>query len=134
MAQPVYATLEDLREFIGKTPPSSIGDAQLREASEVVDEILLTAIYRTNAEGVAACVATRDAIRDATCAQALHTDEYGSESELAAQGGAVSLGPLSLPAINSGGSKGSGGGVGPWSPRAIRILRGQGLIVGPVLS
>ncbi|WP_300733691.1 hypothetical protein [Pseudomonas sp.] len=96
--------------------------------------MLLTAIYPTDVGGLPTEAAHVAAIRDATCAQAIHTDMYGDAAELAASGGAVSLGPLSIGGGRSGRGGNSGGGAPVWSPAAIDYLVAAGLIIGPVLT
>ncbi|WP_427870546.1 hypothetical protein [Leucobacter luti] len=134
MGQPIYATRDDLREFIGADAPATITGAGLRAASEVVDEILLTAVYAVDEHEIATDPKVRDAIKDATCAQAIHADEYGDEAEIAADGEAVSLGPLTLGGSRTARGAGSSSGISHYSPRAVRILRAAGLVVGPVLT
>lgn len=130
MAAPVYATAADLAAYCApETPPSEIGERQLREASRRVDAMLLTAVYRTDADGAPSDKSVIEALREATCAQALHRETYGDESEIRENSKPMSLGPLKIGLGDRGGSSGSAT-VSVWSPDAIDILRAEGLIVG----
>lgn len=132
MAAPVYATTEDLATYCAdETPPASIGARQLRDASRRVDAMLLTAVYRVDSEGVPLDPTVIEALKEATCAQALHRDAYGTESEIIEDGKPMSLGPLKIGLGDRGGSAGASN-VSAWAPDALDILRAEGLIVGPL--
>lgn len=133
MAAPVYATSADLTAYCAPDPaPAGVGARQLRDASAQVDEILLTAIYDRDADEQPTDPRVAAAMRDATCAQALHVNLYGDEVEIREASGPVSLGPLSLGGRQSSGSSGAGASVPVWAPKAVAVLRAEGLIVGPV--
>ncbi len=133
MAAPVYATPADLTAYCAPgTSPQGVGERQLREASAQVDEMLLTAIYDVDSEGKPTAPHVVEALKNATCAQALHVNTYGDEVEIRETSGPVALGPLSLGGRQSAGSPGAGSSVPVWAPRAVAFLRAEGLIVGPV--
>lgn len=132
MAAPVYATSADLTAYCAPdTPPTGVGVRQLREASAQVDEMLLTAVYDRDADDKPTAPNVADALRNATCAQALHVDEYGDEVAIRDGAGPMSLGPLSLGGRQSTGSS-SQVAVPVWAPKAVAFLRAEGLIIGPV--
>lgn len=132
MAAPVYATTDDLIAYCAnETPPASIGERQLRDASRRVDAMLLTAVYRVDSSGAPIDPTVIEALKEATCAQALHRDTYGTESEIIEDGKPMSLGPLKIGLGDRGGSSGSAS-VSAWAPDALDILRAEGLVVGPL--
>lgn len=134
MAAPVYATAANLTTYCAPDPaPSGVGARQLREASAQVDQMLLTAIYRVDGDDMPTDPAVAEALMNATCAQALHVDEYGDEVAIRESGIPVSLGPLSLGG-RRGSSSSSASDTPVWAPRAIAFLSAAGLIVGPVLT
>lgn len=125
-----YATEGEFTDWLNPEPVPTGAARLLRDASEDIDEMLLTAIYQVDEDGMPVVPATVEALRDATCAQALHRFMYGDDVEIATSGESVSLGPLSF-----GGTSKSGTGltgVPQQSPRALRILRNAGLIPGTV--
>lgn len=132
MSDPVgfaYATAADLAAYVSPdSAPAGINARDLREATAQVDEMLLTAVYRVDVDGMPTDPVVAAALRDATCAQALHVNEYGDAAQIAAEGQPVTLGPLTI-----GSRSGSGGSSVPvWAPKALAHLRAAGLIVGPV--
>ncbi len=133
MSAPVYATAADLTAYCDPDPaPSGIGVRQLREASAQVDQMLLTAVYSTDSDDFPTDPKVREAVRLATCAQALHVDEHGDEVQILEASGPVALGPLSLGSRQSASGSGGGSSVPVWAPKAIAFLTAEGLIVGPV--
>lgn len=131
MSAPVYATLADLGTYLAPaTVPGTVTERSLRDASAQVDEILLTAIYPVNAGGAPTTPAHIEALMHATCAQAMHVDEYGDQTTILGDRAPVSLGPLSLGAAS--GAAGAAAAVPVWSSKAVSFLRAEGLIIGPV--
>lgn len=66
----VYATPAEYAEWLGVSQPPTGADRALRSASRVVDRALLTAIYEADEQGFPIDLGERQAVRDATCAQA----------------------------------------------------------------
>lgn len=133
----VYATEADLTAWLptGATLPAD-PDAALRAASEVVDEMLLTALYAVDAAGMPTDTGVAAALADATCAQVAyaqaHGDAYGQGST--GRYASASLGPISLTKKTStAGTDPEDDGDGRRSGRAWRYLQRAGLIPqGPV--
>ncbi|WP_068165760.1 hypothetical protein [Rhodococcus phenolicus] len=67
----VYADSDDLADWTKKPAPDN-ADILLREASILVADACLADLYDTDSTGLPADSALRDAMRDATCAQAEH--------------------------------------------------------------
>ncbi len=124
-----YATEPEYATWLGQDSPPVGAARLLRDASLEVDEMLLTAVYRVDQDDMPTDPSVRDALRDATCAQAEHRAEYGDDVEIMEGVEPISLGPLTL-----GGSRRSdeGSGVPQHSPKARRILRIAGLIPGSI--
>lgn len=125
-----YATEAEFTAWLNPDPVPAGAARLLRDASEDVDEMLLTACYRVDEDDMPVDDPVKEALRDATCAQALHRSEHGDDVEIATSGEAVSLGPLSFGGTSKGGN--ASGSVPQRSPRALRILRNAGLIPGTV--
>lgn len=110
------------------------GDALLMRASTLVDSLIITAIYATDDDGKPTDPRVKDALRDATCAQASWFSETGDTgSGAAGRFNSMSLGSASL----SGGGTGSGtntdAATSAVSPEAVRILMNAGLVrQGPI--
>lgn len=67
---PVYATEEQLAEWLDvNEPPAGAGRA-LQDASLDVDTLLIGAVYSVDEQGAPTAQTVIDALRDATCAQA----------------------------------------------------------------
>ena len=124
-----YATEGEFAAWLNPDPAPSGAARLLRDASEDVDEMLLTAIYRVDEDGLPVDAPVIEALRDATCAQAWHRSEHGDDVEISMSSEAVSLGPLSF---GGGGAGKASQGIPQHSPRALRILRNAGLIPGTV--
>ncbi|MEE2041278.1 hypothetical protein Q8791_29040 [Nocardiopsis sp. CT-R113] len=120
-----YATVEDLGAFLG---PAAVvpEDAEqlLDQASEVVDELLLSARYAVDAAGMPTDPDVAEALARATCAQAVYIDDSGDRTGAGSQWSSASLGGASYVRAT--------GGPGPMghAPRAVRILRTAGLCRG----
>jgi hypothetical protein len=126
MAIRVYATSSDYETWTGVTPaPSDIGSA-LRAASLLVEtEMLRTAVYDVDDDGLPTEEEVTDALRDAVCAQAQYTRSLGDAQGIGA--GSVtgfSIGRLSVQRGGAAaGSQGSTGLPAHWSPQAWAILQ-----------
>lgn len=125
----IYATKEQLEEYLSPDPAPSDAGRLLRSASRDVDEMLLTAVYPVDAAGLPTDPDDEEAIREATCLQAMHRDKHGDEIDMAGSGESVRLGPLGF-----GGAFSSGPNpttpIPTWDPEAYRVLRLAGLIPG----
>ncbi|GAA0638236.1 hypothetical protein GCM10010174_70110 [Kutzneria viridogrisea] len=90
----------------------------LTRASEVIDQVLLSAVYATDDNGMPTDAAVIEALRNATCQQAVWwLQNPGVESGQANQYQSVSIGSVSL-------SKGSGSSATDPLPRVCPYLGG----------
>ena len=88
-----YATEADFQAWLGEPAPP--GTARLlRDASLDVDDMLITAVYRVDTDDMPTDPRVIAALKDATCAQAQHRDEYGDDVTIALSGEGVQLGPV----------------------------------------
>ena len=77
----VYATLDDYEDYLGKAPPADFDAESLVRASARIDRALLGAIYATHpTTQLPTDPDVAEAMRDATCAQALWWDEIGDST------------------------------------------------------
>lgn len=122
----VYATTTDYANALLAAPPAGARRALLA-ASKVVDEMLLTAVYDVDDDGLPTTAAHIIALRDATCAQAEYAKRTGDANSVGAGAiSAFSIGPVQV-------TKGTPSGAtrsplpAHWSPGAYRELSQAGL-------
>jgi hypothetical protein len=108
MAAPIYATSAELIAYPGManvTPAKA--DEKLRLASRLIDSVLIGAVYPTDSSQIATDTETKEAIRDATIAQAAFWlsgagSEYGGS-----QYDNVSIGSVTLSGSGKGNERGT---------------------------
>lgn len=127
-----YATTAQLDTWVGEsqTLPSTDEQTRLLErASQVVDAILIGAVYAVDSNSLPTDSDVADALADATCAQVEWWLESGDEHGSATAWDQVSIGSVSL---GRGGSSGGGGGASTpvVAPRAAQRLQLAGLLPG----
>lgn len=130
MAQPVYATVEDYgtSPYGQATAPADLA-GRLAIASRDIDDLTRSAVYDTGDDGQATDEDVRDALRQATIAQA----SYGinpaaglAEGELPAGVSSASIGSASItrqkaaPEVRVG--------TIAYNPRVFQILRAENLL------
>lgn len=127
----VYASTADLATWLRAAPPSGARRA-LAEASRLVDEMLLTACYDVDDDGMPTAAAVIAALLDATCAQADWARASGDTNLVGAgRPASFTLGKLAVQRQTLGGTGGAGVGPrGDWSPQAWRLLQQAGLTGG----
>lgn len=64
----VYATADDVINWIGDYPPANV-DILITRASMVVEELIIGVVYDTDVDGLPTDDTVIDAMRDAVCAQ-----------------------------------------------------------------
>jgi hypothetical protein len=132
---PVYATADQLAGFVPEAvtvPDEPEASRLLAHASEVVDGLLLTAVYDVGDDGAPTDEQVAAALRAAACAQALWWLETGDESGAQAQYQSVSIGSVSLTRGYTSGASATGPAQ-TISPRAVSILQQASLIMaGPI--
>ncbi|MEU5847441.1 hypothetical protein [Saccharopolyspora shandongensis] len=87
---PVHATVDDLAAYAGREVVTPDSERLLARASELVDSLLITAVYSPGDEGV------RDALRRATCAVVQYWRDTGDETGAASQYAAMQIGTVRL--------------------------------------
>jgi hypothetical protein len=120
-----YATVADLAAWLSPAAAPSDAQARLDRASLVVDEMLLTAVYAVDDNGLPTETAVITALREATCAQAEYAGAVGDPSSVgAARYGSMQIGSVRLTRAQS-----SAGAAAPgrYSPTAWSILQRAGL-------
>lgn len=125
----VYASTAQLSAYLdGPTPDGA--RRLLRRASAKVDELLLTATYRTDTAGMPVDAPVAAALAEATCAQVEWWGETGDDGTgaVAALAGAR-IGTVQLP-----GKAGTGDGIPEYAPAAVSALRRANLTGrGPIV-
>lgn len=127
---PVYATREDLVDYgvpAGVTVPAEPEATRLlKRASEQITRVLFGSVYRIDSAGVPSDPDIRQAVRDATCAQAVWRLGYGPDSGDQDQYDSVAIGSINLTGRRSTTSTpGSTGGI---ADEALTHLRIAGLL------
>jgi hypothetical protein len=124
-----YATVADLAAWLSPTPAPADAQKRLDRASLVVDEMLLTAVYAVDDNGLPTEAAVITALRDATCAQVEYAAAAGDPASVgAAQYHSMSIGSVALTRGYSGGGSAA---AGRYSPIAWSILQQAGLTGQP---
>lgn len=129
LVERTYATTADYSKLIRKAPP--VGARRgLAEASRLVDEMLLTAIYAVDeVTGLPTETEHIEALRDATCLQLEWAASSGDKNMTGAgRPSSFTLGRLSVQQPSGGSTAQRGKGPdGMWAPRAWSRLQRAGL-------
>ncbi|MEV5720831.1 hypothetical protein AB0L41_43790 [Amycolatopsis mediterranei] len=130
----VFATAEDYANWLDiTTPPEGIA-RQLARASQLVEWLLVTAVYLTDTAGYPADPDVRAAVRDATCATVAWWEDTGDDSGAAARFTSAGIGSVNLTrATTAAAATPAGAQVARLSAEAMQILTTAGLLGdGPV--
>lgn len=123
-----YATEQQLSTWLGEPAPAD-AEQLLRIASQIVDGMLLAAVYKVDEQGKPADSNTATALQDATCAQVEYLMDTGDTSGAIAGWQNVSIGSANL----SRGSSSPASAASRESPHAALLLRNAGLLPGMVI-
>lgn len=123
--QRVYASTGDYATWLGTAPPPGARRA-LAAASRVVDELLLTAVYATDAAGMPTDPVVAEALTRATCAQAAYQAALGDPAGVGA--GHISQASIGSISFTRAAPGSQGSTPGRYSPQAVQILRQAGLL------
>ena len=130
----VYATPNDLAgPPWNLSLPKATAETLLARAATMVRNLTVTAIYQIGSDGRPSEPAVRDALRDATCAQASWFDETGDTGSGASNAySTMSLGSARLSVGGAGSSTNTSVADSRYSPEAVQILTNAGLLAaGP---
>jgi hypothetical protein len=109
MAAPIYADSEDLIVYSGPlmvTPEEA--DRKLARASRLIDSVLIGAVYPTDPETkIATNEDQREAIKNATCAQAAYWISGAGSEHGAPAYDSVSIGSVRLSGAGKGNERGT---------------------------
>ncbi|MGW4850148.1 hypothetical protein ACWEPZ_02805 [Streptomyces sp. NPDC004288] len=94
----VYATPQQYEQYTGQTPAPAGTEALLRQASRMLDRLVLrSSLYDADPTGMPTNAVVAAAFADATCAQAAWWDQVGDPSGADAVGwGSVGIGSVQL--------------------------------------
>jgi len=135
----IYATPEELTAWLAPTPAPADAAGLLRSASGLIRSETKTAIYPTDAAGYPSDTATREAFKDAACAQA----KFWSDHQINPSLGAAGVAPLAASKSIGGASiqystyvstaEARANAAGVLGPDAWYILSDAGLLGNPVV-
>jgi hypothetical protein len=122
---PAYATTDDLTAYVSPDPvPAAVSTRLLARAAEAVDRITLGAIYDVDGDQLPTDARVLDALKRATCEQALFMAEAGDQ--LGTMAG-IRKGTIGSVSFERDARAASGAGQVPYAPQAVTILRNEGL-------
>lgn len=124
----MYATTDDLDEYLGSTSPADAAFL-LRRATDDVDRMLLGSVYPVDAAGNPTQADHVEAIKRATCAQATYLDPLNQEGKL---GRFTSFTVGSVSASRAARSSATSPEGDQYSSAALGILRVAGLLPGVI--
>lgn len=130
-----YATADEYATW-ANNPGSTVSTVLLERATEIIDEVLIGAVYDVDDDGLPTDDAVAAALRDAVCAQAAHMLAVGDAD---GSGTAVGWDSIAIGSVQLSG-KSTTGGVARTSSGAqvatgaIRGLRVAGLLRQGVIS
>jgi hypothetical protein len=124
----MYATTDDLADYIGSTLPAN-AELLLRRAASDVDSMLIGSVYPVDSAGDPTQADHIEAIKLATCAQAHYLDPLNQEGKL---GRFSSFTVGSISATRAARSSTTASGGDRYSSDALGILRVAGLLPGVI--
>lgn len=123
----VYATTADLVAYAGDEVVDDDAPRLLARASELVDSLLLAAVYAVDEHGHPVDDEVRDALRRATCAVVEWWHETGDPTGAGGQFTEAALGTLRLKRADTSSAP-------EVAPSAVRILATAGLLAQSPLA
>lgn len=120
-----HAVRSDYETWAGNQASSDVDDALLARASRVIDDVTAGVPYPLDGDRTPARSDHREALRNATCAQAHYMDETGDASGAATLLGGAGIGSVTLPhTVREGQSLQDS----RYAPEAVQELRRVGLL------
>ncbi|MGW1679389.1 hypothetical protein [Saccharopolyspora sp. NPDC002376] len=129
----VYANRDELVSYAPAgvvVPAEPEASRMLARASDEVELATMSAIYTTDAAGMPTDPTVVDAMREATCAQAVHWIETGDESGTAGQWASVGIGSINLARTANGAASTPAGHLPDTVARPLRLA---GLLPGQIV-
>jgi hypothetical protein len=120
-----YATPADYRRVTGRTPPDD-AIRKLVHASELLDDLLIGAVYDVDANNLPTDATVIDAFRRAVCYQVEWEAATGDSLGVTTVYPSVSIGSVSL--SRGGGAASSGSPYDRAAPRTLSVLRTAGVL------
>lgn len=127
-----YATVGYFEYYLDGESLPPYPERKLERASELIDEMLIGAIYEVDADGMPTDPADIDTLRKACCAQAQYTADLGDETGAAGQFVSASAGAVSFSRQIGQSSKSAA--QARYAPGAVSILRTAGFLPVAVLQ
>jgi hypothetical protein len=121
-----YATVADLIEYAGSDVETTDSPRLLARASELVDSLLVAAVYETDPDGMPLDKQVRDAVKRATCALVEWWGETGDPTGAGGQYVESQIGTVRLKRADTAASE--------IAPSAVRVLATAGLLAYPPYS
>jgi 3D (Asp-Asp-Asp) domain-containing protein len=127
----VYATTADYATHLRAAPPTGARRA-LAEASRDIDDMLLTAVYAVDEDGLPTDAAVAAALRDATVIQADY--RHGLGDAFGRDAGRLVAGRIGSVSVTRSGTPGGQGTPPRHAPKAWQALQQAGLVgYGPMV-
>lgn len=128
----VYASVAQYRSWSGdQWTPAQIISVKLQRATEDIDVALVGAVYRTDADGMPLDAMLANVLARATSAQCQYLIAQNDDSGIKREYASTTVGGVS--AVRS--AKMQGGALQPLAPRALAILRVNGVLpAAPLIS
>jgi hypothetical protein len=121
----VYATVQQYRAWSGDTwTPAQIITTKLMRATEDIDVALVAAVYRVDADGMPLDPQLVNVLVRATSAQAAYLIDQNDDSGIKREYSSTNVGGVSATRA----SKMQGLWMQPIAPRALQILRVEGIV------
>lgn len=127
-----YATVEDFTTFLDGEPAPPYAARLLTVAQQIVDDLLIGAVYDTDDDGNPTDPDVIAALRDATCAEAQYLAASGDETGAASNFGSMTAGAVSFSRFV--GQTGRTIDANRIGPNVVSILRVAGLLPVHVIA
>ncbi|MEU6651281.1 hypothetical protein ABZ904_18010 [Streptomyces sp. NPDC046900] len=122
-----YATVEELTEFLAPDPVPANAARLLDRASTKLDQLLIGAVYDTDADGLPLDPALAAVFREAVCIQAQYIADLGDETGANANVSQMSLGNQTITRFFGRPGSSSAGKNSRVAPDLLELLQVKGL-------
>lgn len=122
-----YATVDEFSDYLDGDPLPAHPDRLLARATDVVNELLVGAVWTTDTDGMPTDARVADKLREAVCIQADYMSRTDDELGTRALYDSVSTGGVSYSRATSG----SGGALpSRYAPALLTFIRTAGFAFG----